>query len=66
MAEVLCVYREVEVLKKAPAKAKRRGVAIVSCDEKPGSAHAAAQLSRASSGQTPPDILNSPPSKRID
>jgi transposase len=36
MAEVLCVYREVEVLKKAPAKAKRRGVAIVSCDEKPG------------------------------
>src|ERR1700741_1076435 len=35
MAEVLCVYREVEVLKKAPAKAKRRGVAIVSCDEKP-------------------------------
>jgi transposase len=38
MAEVLCVYREVEVLKKAPAKGKRRGkpVAIVSCDEKPG------------------------------
>src|ERR1700751_4694849 len=36
MAEVLCVYREFEVLKKAPAKAKRRGVAIVSCDEKPG------------------------------
>jgi hypothetical protein len=38
MAEVLCVYREVEVLKKAPAKANRRRkpVAIVSCDEKPG------------------------------
>jgi transposase len=38
MAEVLCVYREVEVLKKAPAKSKRRGkrVAIVSYDEKPG------------------------------
>jgi hypothetical protein len=38
MAEVLCVYREVEVLKKAPTKRKRRGksVAIVSCDEKPG------------------------------
>jgi transposase len=38
MAEVLCVYREVEVLKKAPAKLKRRGkpVAIISCDEKPG------------------------------
>lgn len=38
MAEVLCVYREVEVLKKAAAKSKRRGkpVAIVSYDEKPG------------------------------
>ena len=38
MAEVLCVYREVEVLKKASARSKRRGkaVAIVSCDEKPG------------------------------
>src|SRR5205807_8989614 len=38
MAGVLCVYREVEVLKKAPAKGKRRRkpVAIVSCDEKPG------------------------------
>jgi hypothetical protein len=38
MAEVLCVYREVDVLKKAPARSKERGkpVAIVSCDEKPG------------------------------
>src|SRR5258707_1206746 len=38
MAEVLCVYREVQVLKKASAKSNRRGksVAIVSCDEKPG------------------------------
>ena len=39
MAEVLCVYREVEVLKKAAAKPKKnRGkpVAIVSYDEKPG------------------------------
>jgi transposase len=38
MAEVLCVYREVEVLKKAPAKSKKRGkpVAIISYDEKPG------------------------------
>jgi transposase len=38
MAEVLCVYREVQVLKKAAAKAKKPGqpVAIVSCDEKPG------------------------------
>jgi hypothetical protein len=38
MAKVLCVYREVEILKKAPAQSKRRGkpVAIVSYDEKPG------------------------------
>src|SRR6202140_4064383 len=45
MAEVLCVYREVRVLKKAAAKAKNkakktskkvRKVAIVSYDEKPG------------------------------
>jgi transposase len=37
MAEVLCVYREVEVLKKARAKSnKGKPVAIVSCDEKPG------------------------------
>src|ERR1700751_2070916 len=38
MAEVLCVYREVEVLKKTSAKSKkqRNAVAIVSCDEKPG------------------------------
>ena len=41
MAEVLCVYREVQVLKKAAAKAKKRSkksrkpVAIVSYDEKP-------------------------------
>jgi transposase len=43
MAEVLCVYREVEVLKKAAAKPQKTGkpkagkpVAIVSYDEKPG------------------------------
>ena len=41
MAEVLCVYREVAVLKKARAKSnktksKAKAVAIVSCDEKPG------------------------------
>jgi transposase len=38
MAEVLCVYREVQVLKKATAKAKKpsKSVAIVSYDEKPG------------------------------
>src|SRR6202049_2543105 len=38
MAEVLCVYREVEVLKRAAAKTKKTGksVAIVSYDEKPG------------------------------
>lgn len=37
MAEVLCVYREVEILKKASAKGKRRrkAVTIVSCDKKP-------------------------------
>jgi transposase len=38
MAEVLCVYREVAVLKRTSAKSKKRrnAVAIVSCDEKPG------------------------------
>jgi transposase len=38
MAEVLCVYREVQVLKKVAAKSKKAGkpVAIVSYDEKPG------------------------------
>ncbi|WP_312018078.1 IS630 family transposase [Bradyrhizobium sp. sBnM-33] len=39
MAEVLCVYREVEILKKASTKGKKkRGkpVTIVSYDEKPG------------------------------
>ena len=38
MAEVLCVYHQVEVLKKAAAKSKRRRkpVTVVCCDEKPG------------------------------
>src|SRR5579863_6962420 len=38
MAEVLCVYREVQVLKKAAGKAEKskKPVAIVSFDEKPG------------------------------
>jgi transposase len=38
MAEVLCVYREVQVLKKAGGRSKKPGkpVAIVSYDEKPG------------------------------
>jgi transposase len=37
MAEVLCVYREVQVLKKAArSKKSRKPVAIVSYDEKPG------------------------------
>jgi len=38
MAEVLCVYREVQILKKAAAKARKPGkpVTIVSYDEKPG------------------------------
>jgi transposase len=38
MAKVVCVYREVQVLKKAAAKSKKpsKPVAIVSYDEKPG------------------------------
>jgi len=36
MAEVLCVYREVQVLKKAANKEPGKRVAIVSYDEKPG------------------------------
>jgi transposase len=38
MAQVLCVYREVAILKEAAAASKERGkpVAIVSYDEKPG------------------------------
>ena len=38
MAEVLCVYREVQVLKKAAAKSNKpdKSAAIVSYDEKPG------------------------------
>ena len=38
MAEVLCVYREVQVLKKAAAKSRKaiKRLAIVSYDEKPG------------------------------
>jgi hypothetical protein len=38
MAEVLCVYRKVQVLKKAAAKSNKpdKSVAIVSYDEKPG------------------------------
>jgi transposase len=36
MAEVLCVYREVQVLKRAKSKKAGKSVAIVSYDEKPG------------------------------
>lgn len=38
MAEVLCIYREVQVLKRTAAKSKKsdKAVAIVSYDEKPG------------------------------
>src|SRR6266498_1159700 len=38
MAEVLCVYREVQILKKAAARSKKskKPVTIVSYDEKPG------------------------------
>jgi hypothetical protein len=36
-AEVLCVYRQVQILKKAAKTQKpRKPLAIVSCDEKPG------------------------------
>jgi len=36
MAEVLCVYREVAILKEAAAKEQGKPVAVVSYDEKPG------------------------------
>jgi transposase len=36
MAEVLCVYRQVQVLKKAKPSKRDKSVAIVSYDEKPG------------------------------
>ena len=39
MAEVLCIYREVKLIKETAAAAKQEpsdAVAIVSCDEKPG------------------------------
>src|SRR4030088_3259221 len=36
MAEVLCVYREVQVLKRAKSKKADKSVAIISYDEKPG------------------------------
>jgi hypothetical protein len=46
MAEALCVYREVAVLKKAPAKSKQlsKRVAILSYDEKPGIQAGASRL----------------------
>lgn len=36
MAEVLCVFREVQVLKKALCQGRAKPVTIVSCHEKPG------------------------------
>ncbi len=36
MAQILCVYKEVEILKEAASKAPSGAVAIVSYDEKPG------------------------------
>jgi transposase len=36
MAEVLCVYRQVKLLKQAKWRSKKKKVAIVSYDEKPG------------------------------
>jgi hypothetical protein len=64
MAEVLCVYREVAVLKKASAKSKkpRNAVAIVSCDEKPGIQTIAINgaglcaLSQVNGGRKTPDL----------
>jgi hypothetical protein len=41
MVEVLCVCREVKLLKKKPPS---DAVAIASCDEKPGARHAAPDL----------------------
>src|SRR6185437_6861033 len=54
MAEVLCVYREVAVLKRTSAKSKKRrnAVAIVSCDEKPG-IQAIATTAPRTSGRSP-------------
>ena len=43
MAEVLCVYRQVKILKKAAA-AKKTAVAIISYDEKPGTSHASLNM----------------------
>jgi hypothetical protein len=55
MAEVLCVYREVQVLKKA-AKSKKphKPVAIVSYDEKPGIQAIATTAPDLPPGQRPP------------
>jgi transposase len=36
MAEVLCVYRKVKILKEAPKKKPNEAVAVISYDEKPG------------------------------
>jgi hypothetical protein len=36
MAEVLCVYRRVKLLKEAKGRSERKRVAVVSYDEKPG------------------------------
>jgi hypothetical protein len=61
MAEVLCVYRQVRILKETAATAKKKrndAVAIISYDEKPGTwsrtAIAAANSSNSSSSLTPP------------
>ena len=57
MAEVLCVYREVQVLKKAAAKAEKsnKPVAIVSYDEKPGMA--AVKTNRSNAAKLPKALL---------
>ncbi|WP_210262224.1 helix-turn-helix domain-containing protein [Bradyrhizobium aeschynomenes] len=66
MAEVLCVYREVAVLKKARTKStkgkpnKAKSVAVVSCDEKPG-----IQAIATTTPDLPPNPMSILPSRGI-
>ena len=59
MAEVLCVYREGQVLKKAAAKAEKskKPVAIVSYDEKPGIQAGAGELREEALDQVEPGAV---------
>jgi hypothetical protein len=63
MAEVLCVYRKVKLLKKAAAVSKTKpsdAVAIVSYDEKPG-----IQAIATTSPDLPPNRGSTRPSRAI-